>query len=86
MAQLVQYVTFPLQYLRACARGVGPHKMLCYFEAHVHESIIFDCSLPTRIAHAIALLSHDYCAIHDPPTDPPFMCHTPYNIGHGNIV
>ena len=21
-----------------------------------------------------------------PPTDPPCVCHTPYNIGHGNIV
>ena len=21
-----------------------------------------------------------------PPTDPPFVCHTPYNIGNGNIV
>jgi len=21
-----------------------------------------------------------------PPTDPPFVCHTPYNIGDGNIM
>jgi len=41
---------------------------------------------PTCEAYTIAILLHDYCAIHDPSTDPPFVCHTPYTISNGNIV
>ena len=44
----------------------------------------FDCS-PTRIAHTIALLLHDCCAIQYPPPTPT-VCHTPYNIGDGNTL
>jgi len=62
------------------------YKVLFYLEAHVHESIVFYCPPPTRIAHTIALLLHAYCVIYDPPTDPSFVCHTLYNIGYGNIV
>jgi len=38
------------------------------------------------IAHTIAVLLHDSCAIYDPPPDFSCVCHTPYNIGNGNIV
>jgi len=56
--------------------GGGLYKILFYFEAHVHESIIFYCSLPTRIAHTIALRLHDYCAMYDaPPTPPLYVIH-----------
>jgi len=42
---------------------------------------------PTCIAHTIAILLHDYCAIYDPPpSELPFVCHIPYNNGDGNIV
>ena len=36
----------------------------------MHESIIFNCPPPARIAHTIALLLHDYCALYDPPSTP----------------
>ena len=48
----------------------GVYKILLYFEAYVHESIIFYCPHPTRIAHTIALLLHGYCAIYDSPPTP----------------
>jgi len=41
---------------------------------------------PIRVAHTIALLLHDCCAIYDPPFDPSCVCHTPYNIGNDNIM
>jgi len=64
---------------------VGVYKILFYFEAHVHESIISLLPPPTRIARTIARPLHDYRAIYD-PLRPPCVCHTPYNVGHGNIV
>jgi len=36
----------------------------------VHASIIFFLHPPTCIAHTIALLLHDYCAIYAPPQTP----------------
>ena len=65
---------------------VGLYKILFYFEAVVHESIILLLPPPTCIAHTIAILLHDYCAIYDPPSEPSFICHIPYNIGDGNIL
>jgi len=41
---------------------------------------------PACIAHTAAILLHGYWAMYDPPPDPPCVCHTPYNIGNGNIV
>ena len=41
---------------------------------------------PTCFAHTFTMLLHDYCAIYDRPPDAPFVCHTHYNIGNGNIV
>ena len=39
---------------------------------------------------ALPTLVHYYCTpiaqYTPPPTDPPFVCHTPYNIGDANIV
>jgi len=57
-----------------------------YFGAFVHESRIILLLSPTCIAHTIAMLMRDYCAIYDPPPDPPIECHTLYNSGNGNIV
>jgi len=51
------------------------------FEAFVYESIVHLLLPPTCIAHTIAIRLHVYCAIYDaPPPDPPFVCHTIYNI------
>ena len=46
----------------------------------------FDCPPPTCIAHLFAHLLQNYCAMHAPPPDPPFVCHTSYNISNCNIV
>ena len=65
----------------------GLHKILIYFNALLWESIIL--LLPPRPiykAYPVAILLHDHCAIYAPPPTPLFLCHTPYNIGDGNIV
>jgi len=41
---------------------------------------------PTCKAYTIAILLHDPCPMCDPLPDPLFVCHTPFNIGNGNIV
>jgi len=58
---------------------IGLYEIVFYLEAFVHESISFLMPLPTCIARTIAILSHVYCAIHDAPPDPPFVCHAPYH-------
>jgi len=43
--------------------------------------------LPARLhCPHVAIPLHGYWAIYDPPPDPRCVCHTPYNIGNGNIV
>ena len=66
--------------------GLRLYKILFYFEAFVHESIILSLPTPTCTARTIAIRLHVDCAIYDVPPDPPFVSHTPYNIGNGNIV
>ena len=41
----------------------------------------FYCPPPTYTAYPIAILLHDHRAIYAPPTDPRFLCHTPYKLG-----
>jgi len=55
----------------------GLYKILFYFEAFVHESIILLLPTPTCIARTIAMLFHVYCAIYDatPPTPPVYATH-----------
>jgi len=43
----------------------GVYKILFYFEAYVHESIILLLPPPTRVAHTLAILLQYYCAIFD---------------------
>jgi len=62
------------------------YKTLFYFEVFVHESIILSLPPPTCIARTIAIRLHVHCALHAAPPDPPFVCHTPYNIGDCNIL
>jgi len=48
---------------------VGLYKILFYFKAFVHGRIILFVPLPICIAHTIAILLHDDCALYDsPPT------------------
>jgi len=56
---------------RGWRRRFGLYKILFYFEAFVHESIIRVLPTPTCTALAIAMLLHVYCAIYDAPR-PPF--------------
>jgi len=65
---------------------LGLYEILFYFRALVHESIILFLPPPTCIAHTVAILLQYHCAIFEPSSDPPFLCHTPYDIGHSNIV
>jgi len=61
--------------------------MFFHFKAFVHKLMILLLPNPLIcIAHITAQVSHDYCAKYDPLSDPPFVCHTPFNIGNGNIV
>ena len=60
-------------YIKRCATtdaALGLHKILFYFKAFVHESIILSLPPPTRIVRTIAILLHVDCAIYDAPTTP----------------
>jgi len=65
---------------------VGLYYILFYFENCWHESIILVFPPPSCIVLTNPILLHVYCAIYEAPPDHPFVCHTPYNIGNGNIV
>jgi len=62
------------------------YKILCHFKALLWLSIILLLPPPTSKAYPIAISLHDQCAIYARPPTPPCLCHTPYNIGDGNIV
>jgi len=64
----------------------GLYKIFFYFEAFVHESIILSFPSPTCIGHTVAIQMHNYWAVYEPPSDLPFVCHIPCNIGKNNIV
>ena len=44
------------------------YKIFFYFQSFVHESIVLSFFRPACIAHAVAILFHDYWAIYDPPS------------------
>jgi len=70
------------------------HKILFYFKALLWESIILFLPPPHPvIAPPPSLQNLPHCntiarPLRDirPATDSPFLCHTSYNIGDGNIV
>ena len=69
----------------------GIYKVLFYFEAFVHESIILLSPPPTCTARTIAILLHVYCAIYDaPPTTLVYAIHHTILVittsGHGQVV
>jgi len=75
-----------LRYAQLAPPVVGLYKIIFYYEAFVHESNILVFPPPTCIGHTVAILLHDFGAVYEPPSDLPFACHTPYNIGNNNIV
>jgi len=56
--------------IRRSRAWVGLYKILVYFEAFVHESIILLSPPPTCTDRTIAILLHVYCAIYDAPPTP----------------
>ena len=56
--------------------GTWLYKILFYFEAFVHESIML-LSPPTCTARTIEILLHVYCAIYARPLTPPFFARHP---------
>ena len=60
------------------------YKILFHLTALLWESIILLLPPPPP-ANPTVLQFYCTCNIR-PPTDPPCLCHTPYNIGDGNIV
>jgi len=68
-----------------CPWPLGLYKILFHFDAFVHESTI-----PLFLLPALPSLVQYYCTpiaqYTTPPPTPLCVCHTTYNIGHGNIV
>ena len=65
---------------------VGLYKILFRFKALLWESFILllppPAAKPTLLQHLCTTIAQ-----YTPPhTEPPFSCHTLYNIGDGNIV
>jgi len=54
--------------------GVGLYKILFYFEAVVHKSIILSFPLTTCIAHPGAIPLYDYWTVYDSLSGLPFVC------------
>jgi len=69
---------------RACALALTRYSSRLDFCARINHPCI--APPPTYIAHTVAIRLQSYCAIFDPPPSPPFVCHTPYNIVHGNMA
>ena len=51
-----------------------------HFEVFLHESMILFITPPPLALSTIAIRLQYYCVMYDPPPDPPFVCHTPYNL------
>jgi len=49
---------------------LGLYKIFVYFKAFMHEIILPFLPLRICIAHTIAILLHDYCALHYPLPTP----------------
>ena len=66
--------------------GGNDPRNITYFGAIVQESTILAFPPPFCMAHPSAILLHDYYTVLDSPSDLPFVCCTPYNIGNTNIL
>jgi len=75
-------------YVLTCNYGspFGPYTKFVYFKTGVHESTILSPPPPTCTTYPGAILLHDYWTVYDSPSDLPFVCYTPNNIGNNNIV
>jgi len=74
----------PAQRYRGWPVELSLYKILFHFKALLYESIIL-LQPHLQILRYCNTIARPLRNIR-PPTDPSFACHTPYNIGHGNIV
>jgi len=59
------------------------YQIFVYFESFVHESTVLSFLPPPCIAHTVAILLHDHCAMYAPPPHrPPLL----YAIHHTILV
>ena len=72
--------------IQRAQRELSLYNMFVSLEAFVQESIILLFPTPTCVAHTIAVLLQDYCAIYNAPRPPFSVPHTIYNIGNSKIV
>ena len=66
--------------------GLSLYKMLFHFEALLWQSIILLLRTPPAKPTLLQYYSTTIAQYTPPPTDPFWLCHTPYNIGDDNIV
>ena len=71
---------------RVVVCSLSLYKIVFHFKALLWESIILLLPPPTCKAYPVARLLHDRCAVHARPPTPACRCHTPYDVGDGNIV
>jgi len=69
----------------AVVRKVGLYMILFYFTALLWESFIRLCPPHLQNLPYCNTIARPLRNVR-PPTDPPFVCQAPYNIGDGNIV
>ena len=63
----------------------GGYKIFFHLKAYVHESIILYSATHPHCPHCCTTIARLLRNIHPLP-QPPYACHTPYNMGLGNIV
>ena len=64
----------------ACDQSWGLGSLYCVSQSSCYAPP------PTCKGHPISKRMHGHCAIYASPPTPPFLCHTPYTIGDGNIL
>ena len=86
LGSLYRSITYTSMVYDMYSSPVSLGKTLFHFKALLWESIILVLPPLTCKACPIAVLLRDHCALYAPPPTPPFLCHTPYNIGDDNII
>jgi len=64
---------------------LGLYTIFVYFKTVVHESIVHVSPPPLHCQHNCNTIARPLCNVRSPP-NPPFVCHTSYTIGFGNIL
>jgi len=85
---ICMYVCISFMFPFSFRLGLSLYKILFHIRALVWESIILVFVLPPPHLQSLPYCNTIARLLRNirPPTDPPFVCHTPYNIGGGNVV